>query len=145
MASEIHAQEKKKLLTTPVNLLNSKGYVKPFYFENQPPPRKLPLSVRVLWQVYQTGAESSFGTLQPQRLWLFHHRGSVQHGGLRMEILMTVRKIASICTMVRSRIRCLYPRGVNTLRLCPVSPPRDARLVAAPLACSLTSQTGQHN
>lgn len=28
------------------------------------------------------------------------NRGSVQHGGRRMEILMTVRKIASICTMV---------------------------------------------
>uniref|UniRef100_A0A8C2CKY7 Ubiquitin carboxyl-terminal hydrolase n=2 Tax=Cyprinus carpio TaxID=7962 RepID=A0A8C2CKY7_CYPCA len=27
------------------------------------------------------------------------NRGSVQHGGRRMEILMTVRKIASICTM----------------------------------------------
>lgn len=31
-----------------------------------------------------------------------YHRGSVQYGGIRMEILMTVRKIASICTMVRS-------------------------------------------
>lgn len=28
------------------------------------------------------------------------NRGSVQYGGRRMEILMTVRKIASICTMV---------------------------------------------
>lgn len=41
-------KKKIKLLTTPVNLLNSEGYVKPFYFENQPPPRKRPLSVRVL-------------------------------------------------------------------------------------------------
>ncbi|XP_077399580.1 ubiquitin carboxyl-terminal hydrolase 12 [Vanacampus margaritifer] len=31
--------------------------------------------------------------------WRFHRQGLVQHGGARMEILMTVRKIASICTM----------------------------------------------
>lgn len=40
-------------------------------------------------------------TLQPQRLCSFHHRGSVHHGGSRMEVLMTVRKIALVCTMVR--------------------------------------------
>lgn len=45
--------------------------------------------------------ESSRNSVAVSALTIYH-RGSVQYGGIRMEILMTVRKIASICTMVRS-------------------------------------------
>lgn len=47
------------------------------------------------------GTESSRNSVAVSALTIYY-RGSVQYGGIRMEILMTVRKIASICTMVRS-------------------------------------------
>lgn len=59
-----------------------------------------------------TGRRSSFRVHLLDRRKLFHRKSSlvwlsrfyswglVQYGGRRMEILMTVRKIASICTMV---------------------------------------------
>ncbi|KAM9406345.1 ubiquitin carboxyl-terminal hydrolase 12-like isoform 1-T2 [Salvelinus alpinus] len=47
------------------------------------------------WTVQKVSPELQ----QPQRLSTFSNWGSVQYGDRRMEILMTVRKIASICTM----------------------------------------------